>query len=171
MDSVLLVANGGRRSISITAPNSVMTLPGLGSARANSALTSINYSTMVPPVSCPRSMVLVTVHTGARTSRSGVNITVGELRRDSPALAFRGGSRAGRMVVGNLNSVRVSITISLVGSRSGIGIRLSAPGITCHRAISNSNRNRRGRGGRANNRKRFNRICLHMLPGTRNSSR
>lgn len=164
LNGVIAVFNTGRASTTRVPTNSVNTTIGLSNFGANSALYGTSGVVGTSNIGAPRTACSVTTGTIGGNSRRGVTLNFTELYRRSPDLGFHMGGRARRRVVDNLNRRRVSITITGLGAGFTISIRLTPPGVTCERAVAGGISTRKHRGGRDNNRNRFNSIFVRFRP-------
>ncbi len=157
LSGIVCLGTNGRRSTGAVVTNSVNTITGLNGILANSALsTGKGVGTGGP--SFPLPGLAITICPGTGNSRSGVTATLAHVARRSPAIGICGSGRARRLVLYTLNRRRVSIVVSHLGTGFNTSVVLGTPGVTCHRAVHGRIGIRKHRGGRSNNRNRFNSI-------------
>ncbi len=157
INGLLTLINGGRRRIPFTITNSVIMTAGVD-VGAGSAVYSPTEIVSCRGLAFPGPYCSLTIETGARTSRSGVNGTVTELLRRSLSVSCGRSSMAFRRVLSNLNRRRVRSALSGLEANFNISIGASIPGMSCGRAVHGGIGIRNGRGGRSNNRNRCNSI-------------
>lgn len=158
VNGVMFMGNTGRRSTPTVVTNSVNIIAGVTNIGANSALYSPGGVLGLTKISFPGPYLSVTIGISGGNRRRGITTNLAELVRRSPAVAFTLGGRAERRILSNLNRRRLSMVISGLGGGFNMSMALRLPGITCHRAVEGPMRTRNGRGGRSNNRNRFNSI-------------